>query len=50
MPSSILCTWTSLAQVYLSIMAFSVSSEHAYSAAALTITKHHNHLKGDMYC
>ncbi|KIK78221.1 hypothetical protein PAXRUDRAFT_164595, partial [Paxillus rubicundulus Ve08.2h10] len=40
--------WASLAQNYLSIMASSVSSERAFSAAALTITKHHNCLKGDV--
>ncbi|KIK79585.1 hypothetical protein PAXRUDRAFT_64478, partial [Paxillus rubicundulus Ve08.2h10] len=40
--------WDSLAQNYLSIMATSVSSERAFSAAALTITKCCNHLKGDV--
>ena len=29
-------------------MASSVSSERAFSSAALTITKHRNHLKGDV--
>jgi hypothetical protein len=33
---------------FLGIMASSVSSEHAFSSAALTITKHHNCLKGDV--
>jgi hypothetical protein len=40
--------WASLAHDYLSTMASSVSSECAFSAAALTITKHHNHLNGDI--
>ncbi|KIK74266.1 hypothetical protein PAXRUDRAFT_63728, partial [Paxillus rubicundulus Ve08.2h10] len=40
--------WASLAQDYLSIMASSVSSERVFSAAALTITKCHNRLKGDI--
>lgn len=40
--------WASLAWNYLSIMASSVSSEHAFSAAALTITKHRNCLKDDV--
>ncbi|KIK91764.1 hypothetical protein PAXRUDRAFT_53925, partial [Paxillus rubicundulus Ve08.2h10] len=40
--------WASLAQNYLSIMASSGSSEHAFSAAALTITKCCNRLKGDV--
>jgi hypothetical protein len=40
--------WASLARDHLSIMATSVSSERAFSAAALTITKCHNHLKGDI--
>ncbi|KIK78969.1 hypothetical protein PAXRUDRAFT_162595, partial [Paxillus rubicundulus Ve08.2h10] len=33
---------------YISIMASLVSSEHEFSTAALTITKCHNHLKGDI--
>ena len=40
--------WASLACDYLSIMATSVSSERAFSAAALTITKHRNRLKADI--
>ena len=40
--------WASLARDYLSIMATSVSSERAFSAAALTITKHRNRLKADI--
>ena len=40
--------WASLARNYLSIMAFSVSSECAFFAAALTITKRCNCLKGDV--
>ena len=31
--------WSSLAQDYLSIMATSVSSEHAFSSSTITITK-----------
>ncbi|KIK78027.1 hypothetical protein PAXRUDRAFT_165086, partial [Paxillus rubicundulus Ve08.2h10] len=38
----------SLSRSYLSIMATLVSSEHAFSAAALTIIKQHNCLKGDI--
>ena len=38
----------SLARNYLFIMASSVSSEHVFSAAALTITKHCNCLKDDV--
>jgi hypothetical protein len=40
--------WASLARDYLSIMATSVSSERAFSAAALTITKRRNRLKADV--
>ncbi|KIK92387.1 hypothetical protein PAXRUDRAFT_128101, partial [Paxillus rubicundulus Ve08.2h10] len=40
--------WASLAWNYLSIMAPSVSSECAFSEAALTITKCCNCLKGDI--
>ena len=40
--------WASLACDYLSIMSTSVSSEQAFSAAAQTVTKHHNRLKGDI--
>jgi len=40
--------WASLARNHLSIMATSVSSERAFSAAALTITKRRNRLKGDI--
>ena len=40
--------WASLARDYLSIMATSVSSERAFSAGALTITKRRNRLKGDI--
>ena len=40
--------WASLACDYLSVMATSVSSERAFSAAALTVTKHWNRLKGDI--
>ncbi|KIK90925.1 hypothetical protein PAXRUDRAFT_14071 [Paxillus rubicundulus Ve08.2h10] len=40
--------WSSLTRDYLSIMATSVSSEGAFSAAALTITKWYNCLKGDI--
>ncbi|KIJ24706.1 hypothetical protein M422DRAFT_105963, partial [Sphaerobolus stellatus SS14] len=40
--------WASLAIDYLPIMASSVSSERAFSAGGITITKCHNHLKGDV--
>ncbi|KIK82271.1 hypothetical protein PAXRUDRAFT_99751, partial [Paxillus rubicundulus Ve08.2h10] len=40
--------WASLSRDHLSIMATSISSEHAFSAAALTITKQCNCLKGDI--
>ncbi|KIJ26340.1 hypothetical protein M422DRAFT_272627 [Sphaerobolus stellatus SS14] len=40
--------WASLALDYLPIMASSVSSERAFSAAGITIIKHHNQLKGDI--
>ena len=33
---------------YLAIMASSVSSKSAFSAASITISKHHNQLKGDI--
>ncbi|PPQ82781.1 hypothetical protein CVT25_009276 [Psilocybe cyanescens] len=35
-------TWTSLARDYLAIMTSSVSSERAFSAAGITISKHRN--------
>src|ERR1700731_3706473 len=38
----------SLAGDFLSIMASSVSSEHAFSSAGFTITKHCNCLQGDI--
>jgi hypothetical protein len=40
--------WGSLAQDYLSIMASSVSSEHAFSSAGITLSKWHNHLQADI--
>lgn len=40
--------WASLTRDHLSIMATSVSSERAFSAAALTVTKCRNCLKGDV--
>ncbi|EIW81724.1 hypothetical protein CONPUDRAFT_17197, partial [Coniophora puteana RWD-64-598 SS2] len=40
--------WGSLARDYLSIMASSVSSERAFSAAAEVITKRRNRLGGDV--
>ncbi|KIJ30124.1 hypothetical protein M422DRAFT_98919, partial [Sphaerobolus stellatus SS14] len=40
--------WASLVLDYLPIMASSVLSEQAFSAAGITITKHHNWLKGDI--
>ena len=41
-------TWASLARDYLAIMASSVSSERAFSAAGITIGKRRNRLKGDI--
>ena len=41
--------WASLARDYLSIMASSVSSEWAFSSTGITISKHHNRLKGDIF-
>ncbi|KAJ2911647.1 hypothetical protein MD484_g8767, partial [Candolleomyces efflorescens] len=41
-------TWASLAQDYLAIMASSVSSERAFSAAGITISKRRNSLKSDI--
>ena len=38
----------SLAHDYLAIMGSSISSEHAFSAAGITITKCQNHLHGDI--
>lgn len=40
--------WASLAWDYLSIMASSVSSKRVFSSAGITISKHHNQLKGDI--
>ena len=40
--------WTAIAHDYLAIMASSISSERAFSSAALTITKRQNRLKGDV--
>ena len=40
--------WASLARDYLSIISTSISSKHAFSAAAQTVTKCHNRLKGDI--
>lgn len=40
--------WALLAADYLAIMASSVSSECAFSAGGIVITKCHNHLKGDI--
>ena len=40
--------WGSLACDYLSVMATSISSEHAFSSSAITITKRCNHLNGDI--
>ena len=42
-----LTTWVSLACDYLPVMASSVLSKAAFSSAGITITKQHNHLKGD---
>ncbi|KAJ3495089.1 hypothetical protein NMY22_g19981 [Coprinellus aureogranulatus] len=41
-------TWASLARDYLAIMALSVSSERAFSAAGITISKRRNALKADI--
>ena len=41
-------TWASLARDYLAIMASSISSERAFSAAGITISKRRNRLKGDI--
>lgn len=41
-------TWASLARDYLAIMASSVSSERAFSAAGITISKRRNSLKADI--
>ncbi|KAG6901222.1 hypothetical protein C0995_015084 [Termitomyces sp. Mi166 len=41
-------TWASLAHDYLAVMASSVSSEHAFSSAGITISKRCNRLKGDV--
>jgi hypothetical protein len=41
-------TWRSLAHDYLAIMASSVSSESAFSAAGITISKRRNRLEGDI--
>lgn len=40
--------WASLARDYLAIMASSVSSEHAFSSAGITISKCRNRLKPDI--
>ncbi|KAJ8496334.1 hypothetical protein ONZ45_g12488 [Pleurotus djamor] len=40
--------WADIARDYLPIMASSVSSERAFSAAGMTITKHRNRLKADI--
>jgi hypothetical protein len=41
-------TWASLAFDYLAIMGSSVSSERAFSAAGITISKRRNRLKADI--
>ena len=41
-------TWASLARDYLAVMASSVSSERAFSAAGITISKRRNRLQGDI--
>lgn len=40
--------WTSLAHNFLSIMSSSVSAEHVFSSARITISKRCNHLKSDV--
>ncbi|RXW23821.1 hypothetical protein EST38_g1987 [Candolleomyces aberdarensis] len=46
--SRCLPTWASLARDYLPIMVSSVSSERAFSAAGITISKRRNRLKADI--
>lgn len=46
--SSRLPVWASLARDYLAIMGSSVSSERAFSAAGITISKRRNRLKADI--
>ncbi|KIK64715.1 hypothetical protein GYMLUDRAFT_123914, partial [Collybiopsis luxurians FD-317 M1] len=41
-------TWTAIACDYLAIMASSVSSKRAVSGGGITISKCHNHLKGNI--
>ena len=48
MNRSRLPTWASLAVDYLAIMGSSVSSERAFSAAGITISKRRNRLKADI--
>ena len=48
MNRSRLPTWASLAFDYLAIMGSSVSSERAFSAAGITISKRRNRLKADI--
>ena len=48
MNRSCLPTWASLAFDYLAIMGSSVSSERAFSAAGITISKRRNRLKADI--
>ena len=40
--------WGSLARDYLSIMASSMSSEHAFSSAGITLSKRRNCLQADI--
>jgi hypothetical protein len=40
--------WASLSWHHLAIMTSSVSNEHKFSSAGITISKHHNQLKGDI--
>jgi hypothetical protein len=40
--------WASLALDYLAIMASSVSSERAFSAGGITLSRRRNRLKGDI--
>ena len=40
--------WGSLARDYLSIMASSVSSEHAFLSAGITLSKRRNRLQADI--
>ena len=48
MSSQCIPVWASLARDHLPILASSVSSERAFSAAGITISKRRNRLRGDV--